>query len=589
MLFFHKPQSLIINGRIIFCNIRFIGQKLFLTGAVDLEKYFDYTQIKLYIENENINCQIISRIDYEPSLICIAENQKWLLINKLDLKIELHGKNFTYSIQKETYPLYNITAMTVFQYDYRLMDLYVDYYSGMGVECFYFYYNGEIDESKFDFMKYSNANIHIMEWNYPYWITRENGQVQHHAQMMAIMDSLYLMKEITQYCLYNDFDEYIFPNLRLTELIKLYPHINNFNFFCHWGSIGNRGLVSYSNAKEAMKRENILINKENVGFERRKSFIKVAEIKIMRIHFPTDFNQQHQQIQLSGFAHICNFEEYDRRSYLTFCGDQIGVNLNAGLGNRLFQIAFIYAYAKRNNKTEFGYYESFENPHSSTNYHQLVFPFIQRIELGQDFNIISEQQHECLSYVTKPNLPGPVLFTGYFQCEKYFKEYRKDLIQLFQFPPVPFQQKQPSMFIHVRRGDYVNNVNHDVNLFLYYHNALQEFKTKFGLSFRVYVISDDINYCMKYKLFQSYHSDVEYVQKLNELETVSLMKSCSLGGICSNSSFSWWGSYLNESNDKMVIFPSQWFANQFYQSFPKDIYFEGSYVMDIKTFEIIKV
>ena len=58
-------------------------------------------------------------------------------------------------------------------------------------------------------------------------------------------------------CLYNDFDEYIFPNLRLTELIKQYPYINDFNFFCHWGSIGNRGLVSYSNAKEAFFQPNI--------------------------------------------------------------------------------------------------------------------------------------------------------------------------------------------------------------------------------------------------------------------------------------------------------------------------------------------
>ena len=103
------------------------------------------------------------------------------------------------------------------------------------------------------------------------------------------------------------------------------------------------------------------------------------------------------------------------------------------------------------------------------------------------------------------------------------------------------------------------------------------------------MISDDINYCIDLKLFQNIHQDIEYINNLNELQTISLMKSCTLGGICSNSSFSWWGSYLNESKEKIIIFPSKWFGSKFYQTFPNDIYFEGSYVMDLDTFETKKI
>lgn len=587
MLFFQKPTSLIINNKIIFCNIRFINNQLLLTGSVYLYYPFDYSKISLYVNDKKTEFKIIERRNNEPSVICLSEDTTWINIDQLNISIIVNEKEYRYKINKEYYNQYQIMAMTLFKNDYRLMELYVDYYKLLGVECFYFYYNGEIDVKMFDFIKDSKSIIYIMEWNYVYWY---NNTTHHHAQTMAIMDSLYLMKNITKYCLYNDFDEYIFPNLNLKELILKFPEINNFSFLCHWGTIGNE-LVSYEQAKESLKNQKILI-KPYPCSNRKKSLIRVQDIEIMGIHGPHIFNTKNEKLEIPGFYHICNFVENDRRYFMNHFLHRIAVYLNGGLGNRLFQIAFIYSHAKIYNKKdfEFGYFISNKNDHSKIDYNKEVYPFIKKLDLGPKFIQISEKQNECMSYVKYPEVYEcqPTLYIGYFQCEKYFKEYRQELIKLFSFPPVPFEIKQPSMFIHIRRGDYINNENHYVDLSVYYEKALQIFKSKFD-SFKLYVISDDINYCIELKLFQNIHQDIEYITNLNELQTISLMKSCNLGGICSNSSFSWWGSYLNESKEKIIIFPSKWFANKLYQTFPNDIYFEGSYVMDINTFETKKI
>jgi hypothetical protein len=52
--------------------------------------------------------------------------------------------------------------------------------------------------------------------------------------------------------------------------------------------------------------------------------------------------------------------------------------------------------------------------------------------------------------------------------------------------------------------------------------------------------------------------EVKVVTGLDESVTLFLMSLCRLGGICSNSTFSWWGGYLNDSPEKRVYFPSEW-------------------------------
>jgi hypothetical protein len=266
---------------------------------------------------------------------------------------------------------------------------------------------------------------------------------------------------------------------------------------------------------------------------------------------------------------------------------KVGVYLHAGLGNRLFMVAFIYAYSKRNQIKDFGFIETGLCSHSSINYHKKVYPFIQPIQFTNGV-LDKEPSHLCISYIEKPKVSMDTIFYGFFQSEKYFKEYRQDLINLFQFPKCPLKLDDKSLFIHIRRGDYINNPVHEVNLGIYNIKCI-EYVKEIHREFTLYVISDGIDWCIKNKLFQDIHPNIIYVEDLNELQTISVMKNCTLGGICQNSTFSWWGSYLNDHPNKIVLFPNQWFLHPEYQKYPNEIYFSGSYVMNLETFEVKQI
>lgn len=258
----------------------------------------------------------------------------------------------------------------------------------------------------------------------------------------------------------------------------------------------------------------------------------------------------------------------------------VSIYLQGGLGNRLFQIAFLYAYAKNNNK-KFGYTYELPNTHSTIDYRKEVYPFLENITLHHPI-IFNEPNDQCLSYLDIGNMDQDIFFRGYFQNEKYFKSYRNDLLALFQLPQVSVLPN--SIFIHIRRGDYLNLPMHCIDLSKYYHTALKFIQSRIQAQ-NLYVVSDDISFCKNHFVFENFPK-VFFVEHFNELQTLKLMTLCDLGGVCSNSSFSWWGSYLNQSTKKMILFPSKWFNEGPHSFYPVDIWFEGSFVVDLDTLNI---
>ena len=131
-----------------------------------------------------------------------------------------------------------------------------------------------------------------------------------------------------------------------------------------------------------------------------------------------------------------------------------------------------------------------------------------------------------------------------------------------------------SYFIHIRRGDYVNSPKHYVELQNYYINAVK-YITDIDSSALFYIISDDITWCKTYKPLVNINKI--FYENTNELETLYFMSKCVKGGICGNSTFAWWGSYLNQNSNKIVIFPNKWINT----GAIIDIYYEGSIVIAV--------
>ena len=110
-----------------------------------------------------------------------------------------------------------------------------------------------------------------------------------------------------------------------------------------------------------------------------------------------------------------------------------------------------------------------------------------------------------------------------------------------------------TVFIHVRRGDYVKFSDiHYLQEDDYYKNALQHFNIP---ATQFLIFSDDISYCKTRDVFNSLPNK-EFIDNPNELEVLAKMASCKGGAICANSTFSWWGAILSSSSK--IIVPNHW-------------------------------
>lgn len=153
------------------------------------------------------------------------------------------------------------------------------------------------------------------------------------------------------------------------------------------------------------------------------------------------------------------------------------------------------------------------------------------------------------------------LLNGYWQSEKYFK-HNEDVIRKELSPSSDIQQKlvskypdllKSSVSIHIRRTDYIRQQqNHPLQPIEYYEDGLKLIPN-FDV---IYVFSDDIEWCKENLKFDK----MIFVQNDSDQEDLWHMAMCSYN-IISNSSFSWWGAWLNSNPNKVVIAPNLWFGD----------------------------
>ena len=208
------------------------------------------------------------------------------------------------------------------------------------------------------------------------------------------------------------------------------------------------------------------------------------------------------------------------------------------LGNQLFQIATTYAYAKDNNTTiglpTWSYRSHFKLEDSIFDNYSTQYYTYHEID-SLNYNKIE-------TYIDNVDL------VGYFQSDKYFKQYKQDILDMFKVN----KHINDYGFIHVRRGDYVQKQEyHPLQSVEYYINGMDEL----GKS-TYYCFSDDIQWCKD----NIKDSRLIYIENTTEIDDLKLMMSCS-ASIIANSSFSWWGAYLG--NHDNVIIPKNWFGYKY--------------------------
>jgi hypothetical protein len=257
--------------------------------------------------------------------------------------------------------------------------------------------------------------------------------------------------------------------------------------------------------------------------------------------------------------------------------ETVSIRLQGGLGNYLFQIACAYSYALKHNK------EMVLTKNDAIVCHEILDCYNSNIlnkinfssKPNNDFKIFTEP--ESFEYKEIPFIKGDVYLKNYFQSEKYFQDYKKEIKELFSFPNEIVNNikskyenllsKKPC-FIHVRRGNYLQAQNyHPVQDLSYYMKAIKEM----GKTSTFAIFSDDIKWCKEN--FPDSNNFV-FIEGQKDYEDLLLMSLCE-NGITANSTFSWWGAWFIANESKKIISPKNWFGTSFSQLSTKDLYCEN--------------
>lgn len=260
----------------------------------------------------------------------------------------------------------------------------------------------------------------------------------------------------------------------------------------------------------------------------------------------------------------------------------ITVDLVGGLGNNLFILATGYCLSKSyNHDYILNQIPLPPSKHSNLNYSTLIFKNFNNAlyikPFSENINQLSITENNLypidLKLISETNNNTLITLNGYFQNYQYLKDpYSNEFINLLDFPDNNIDLDD-SYFLHIRRGDYVAHSYHELNLDNYYKKALSVVNERSGLVCQV--LSNDIKWCRDYSLFDDYR--VNFVEK-DEIVSLDIMRKCKYGGISANSSFSWWGLYMNRDRENLIV-PDKWYPHN-------QLYVDGYYHPSFKVISI---
>ena len=233
----------------------------------------------------------------------------------------------------------------------------------------------------------------------------------------------------------------------------------------------------------------------------------------------------------------------------------ISVILQGGLGNQMFQVSAAYSLSKRLQTNLVIDPSKHYLPLQGNNclsykeniFKKIKFDFIENYRTM--LKIFDENEQDI-------PLQDNLMIRGYFQSLKYFEEVQDDIIDMFS----PTNEVKKEIYkkygditkrvsIHIRRGDYLKFPDiHPVCNENYYKNAISNFKNN---SFIIF--SDDIGWV------ENNFKDIDFIiAKEKDYIELYMMSMCK-ANIIANSTFSWWGAFLNK-NKEVCIAPKLWFG-----------------------------
>lgn len=223
------------------------------------------------------------------------------------------------------------------------------------------------------------------------------------------------------------------------------------------------------------------------------------------------------------------------------------------LGNQLFQICSVKGIADRNNQ-KYGF-----PVWNLSSYFKNKIPVSGRLKNSS----FAEEPHYHYSgdFFDQKIRDGENLdIKGWLQTEKYWNSDQKSIQEFLEFDPV-FKERligkysdvfsKETIAISIRRGDFVGNPNYEQLPIEYYIGALIKNFPDYK-NYNIFFFSDDLTYCKHHFEFMN---NVFFPRNEGPIQQLCLMSNCT-HFIISNSTFSWWGAYLGQKENSIIVRPN---------------------------------
>jgi len=251
----------------------------------------------------------------------------------------------------------------------------------------------------------------------------------------------------------------------------------------------------------------------------------------------------------------------------------ITIDIFGGLGNQLFQIFTLLSYSiVHNNK--FYFKENIIYGNRKIIYWDNIFCYLQKYILIYEDHVCINENSYTYTYLPKFSDNINIKFSGYFQSYKYFYNNYDEIYKIINLDKIKQDiinkykiNYENLVSLHFRIGDYITLQDHhpilDIN---YYINSINKLIEDTGIdnwSIKYFFEEKDYNDVFdKIIILKKIFIYIDFISvdtKMSDWEQLIIMSLCK-HNIIANSTYSWWGAYLNNNKDKRIYYPSIWFG-----------------------------
>lgn len=258
------------------------------------------------------------------------------------------------------------------------------------------------------------------------------------------------------------------------------------------------------------------------------------------------------------------------------------IRFKGGLGNQMFIYAFycslkaryphaVYMFDTYNARQQHQGYELMRIFHLKHKFNIVIFKLYQFIFHDYETKMTIIQQSTFCTYdpILLDVKKQSVLFDGFWQSYLFFNDIAEHIKKQFAFKEALLNAmtkdclanvvSRNSVSIHIRRGDYLSFGVDMENRMNYYNDAINYIKKKVNNPYWIF-FSDDPQWVKEHFLIDDGFF-VHWNSGEDSWQDMFLMSKCK-HNIIANSTFSWWGAWLNNNPDKIVIAPTIWFDSE---------------------------